>query len=171
MSAACAGAWRSLVSALPWGGRGRWFESSRPDQRKKPAGDGFLVGFVFFGGAHEPPGLGAVCVGATVCRQAEKIYVKWRTMTPPNQGGVWMGQPVLEVESVVKQYHRKTAVDEISFSVQRGEILGFLGPNGAGKTTTLRMIMGITAPDSGRVTFRIEGMQDPHRVPKQRIGY
>ena len=82
-----------------------------------------------------------------------------------------MGQPVLEVESVVKQYHRKTAVDGVSFSVQRGEILGFLGPNGAGKTTTLRMIMGITAPDSGRVTFRIEGMQDPHRVPKQRIGY
>lgn len=82
-----------------------------------------------------------------------------------------MPHTVLNVESVVKKYHRKTAVDSVSFSVRRGEILGFLGPNGAGKTTTLRMIMGITAPDSGTITFRIDGINDPHRVPKGRIGY
>src|SRR5690606_37267329 len=76
-----------------------------------------------------------------------------------------------DVDSVVKRYHRKTAVDGVSFSVQRGEILGFLGPNGAGKTTTLRMIMGITAPDAGRVTFRLEGAGDSQRVPKHRVGY
>lgn len=82
-----------------------------------------------------------------------------------------MAQTVLNVESVVKRYQRKTAVDSVSFSVGRGEIVGFLGPNGAGKTTTLRMIMGITAPDEGRITFNLEGVSDPHRVPKHRIGY
>lgn len=82
-----------------------------------------------------------------------------------------MAQTVLNVESVVKRYQRKTAVDSVSFSVGRGEIVGFLGPNGAGKTTTLRMIMGITAPDEGSVTFNLEGVSDSHRVPKHRIGY
>lgn len=82
-----------------------------------------------------------------------------------------MSQTVLDVDSVVKRYHRKTAVDGVSFSVQRGEILGFLGPNGAGKTTTLRMIMGITAPDAGLVTFRLEGAGGSQRVPKHRVGY
>lgn len=81
-----------------------------------------------------------------------------------------MSQPVLSVESVVKQYHRKTAVDSVSFSVRRGEIVGFLGPNGAGKTTTLRMIMGITAPDFGRIEFNIGGNAE-RGIPKQRIGY
>lgn len=82
-----------------------------------------------------------------------------------------MSQTILHVDSVVKTYHRKTAVDSVSFSVRRGEILGFLGPNGAGKTTTLRMIMGITAPDSGSISFHLDGVTEPHRVPKSRIGY
>lgn len=82
-----------------------------------------------------------------------------------------MPETVLDVDSVVKRYHRKTAVDSVSFAVRRGEILGFLGPNGAGKTTTLRMIMGITAPDSGTITFHLDGIDNPHRVPKQRTGY
>lgn len=78
---------------------------------------------------------------------------------------------VLNVESVVKRYHTKTAVDSVSFSVGRGEILGFLGPNGAGKTTTLRMIMGITAPDSGSITFHLGGAAETNRIPKKRVGY
>src|SRR5690606_33342004 len=62
------------------------------------------------------------------------------------QGESELTNTVLNVDCVVKRYHRRSAVDSVSFSVGRGEILGFLGPNGAGKTTTLRMIMGITAP-------------------------
>jgi len=62
---------------------------------------------------------------------------------------------VVIVDRVVKRYGGKTAVDHVSFEVRPGEILGFLGPNGAGKTTTLRMIMGITAPDEGRILFRL----------------
>lgn len=77
--------------------------------------------------------------------------------------------PILTVDNVVKRFHRKTAVDGVSFSVGKGEIVGFLGPNGAGKTTTLRMIMGITAPDSGTVTFHLDGAGDT--VPKHRVGY
>ncbi len=57
----------------------------------------------------------------------------------------------IQVESVTKRFGDFTAVDSVSFSVPRGEIFGVLGPNGAGKTTTIRMIMNITAPDSGRV--------------------
>lgn len=81
-----------------------------------------------------------------------------------------MSDRVLTVDSVVKRYSRKTAVDSVSFEVNRGEIMGFLGPNGAGKTTTIRMIMGITAPDEGTITFRLNG-KDQSSVPKHRVGY
>ena len=47
---------------------------------------------------------------------------------------------MIEVENLTKRYGRHTAVDGISFKVQKGEILGFLGPNGAGKTTTMRIL-------------------------------
>lgn len=60
---------------------------------------------------------------------------------------------MLKIESVTKKYGQFTAVDALSFSVEKGRILGLLGPNGAGKTSTIRMIAGITLPDSGRITF------------------
>lgn len=84
-----------------------------------------------------------------------------------------MLQPTLSVDGVIKRFHRKTAVDRVSFSVNPGEIVGFLGPNGAGKTTTLRMIMGITAPDEGTIGFHTpDGAgRDPNTVPKNRVGY
>jgi len=77
---------------------------------------------------------------------------------------------LLEVESVVKEYQRRRVVDGVSFHVERGDILGFLGPNGAGKTTTIRMIMGITAPDSGTIRFSLEGRPSGD-IPRPRIGY
>lgn len=96
-----------------------------------------------------------------------------------------MAELVLSVNNVVKQFQRKTAVDNVSFSVGKGEIVGFLGPNGAGKTTTLRMIMGITAPDSGTITFHGANSAAAYRapggagdgaggnttIPKHRVGY
>ena len=57
----------------------------------------------------------------------------------------------LRVEGVTKRFGDFTAVDDLSFQVRRGRVFGFLGPNGAGKTTTIRMIVGITAPDSGHI--------------------
>ena len=59
----------------------------------------------------------------------------------------------LRVEHVTKRFGEFTAVDDLSFQVRRGRVFGFLGPNGAGKTTTIRMIVGITAPDEGRIEY------------------
>ena len=57
----------------------------------------------------------------------------------------------LRVENVTKRFGDFTAVDDLSFNVRAGRVFGFLGPNGAGKTTTIRMIVGITAPDEGKI--------------------
>jgi ABC-2 type transport system ATP-binding protein len=66
--------------------------------------------------------------------------------------------PVIEVNSLHKEYGRVTAVDDVSFAVEPGEIFGILGPNGAGKTTTVECISGLRAPDRGSV--RVLGL-DP----------
>ena len=58
---------------------------------------------------------------------------------------------VIEVERLTKRFGEVTAVDDLSFSARRGEILGLLGPNGAGKTTTIQLLLGLTSPTSGRI--------------------
>lgn len=62
-------------------------------------------------------------------------------------------QATLQAEGVTKRYGDFTAVDDLSFEVRPGRVFGFLGPNGAGKTTTIRMIVGITFPDEGRISL------------------
>ncbi len=57
---------------------------------------------------------------------------------------------MIEVDRLCKRFGSITAVDDVSFAVERGEVLGFLGPNGAGKSTTMRIIAGFLVPDSGR---------------------
>ena len=78
---------------------------------------------------------------------------------------------MIEVEGLTKRYGRATAVDGISFRVEKGEILGFLGPNGAGKTTTMRILTGYLPPTSG--TARVAGfdVQDNPIEVKRRTGY
>jgi ABC-2 type transport system ATP-binding protein len=78
---------------------------------------------------------------------------------------------MIEVEDLRKAYGKRTAIDGISFRVEKGEILGFLGPNGAGKTTTMRILTGFMPPTSG--TARVAGLDvvaSPREV-KRRIGY
>lgn len=75
---------------------------------------------------------------------------------------------VLQLQDVVKQYHRHTAVDQVSFSVPQGSIFGLLGPNGAGKTSLIRIITTITRADTGQVYFEGEPLNTAH--PMQ-IGY
>ena len=78
---------------------------------------------------------------------------------------------MIEVENLTKRYGRQTAVDGISFAVQKGEILGFLGPNGAGKTTTMRVLTCYLPPTDG--TARVAGFdvfERPLEV-KKRVGY
>jgi ABC-2 type transport system ATP-binding protein len=77
-------------------------------------------------------------------------------------------QYVLELDRLIKDFDNKRAVDNISFNLKRGEILGLLGPNGAGKTTTLRMILNIIMPDSG--TIKILGEHFSEKL-KERIGF
>jgi ABC-2 type transport system ATP-binding protein len=74
----------------------------------------------------------------------------------------------IELENVSKVFGKFPAVDSLSFQVQRGVVFGLLGPNGAGKTTTIRMIMNITAADSGEI--RVLG-QPMTREMQNRIGY
>jgi ABC-2 type transport system ATP-binding protein len=62
-----------------------------------------------------------------------------------------MADSVVEVRKLTKRFDRVTAVDEISFDIYQGEILGVLGPNGAGKTTTIQMLLGITTPTGGQI--------------------
>ena len=84
-----------------------------------------------------------------------------------------MSEPVdevISVESLNKRFGDLVAVDDISFSVRRGEVFGILGPNGAGKTTTLECIEGLQEPSSGRISVRgTEIARDPNTV-KERIG-
>ena len=78
---------------------------------------------------------------------------------------------MIKVEGLTKRYGRTTAVRNISFEVEKGEIVGFLGPNGAGKTTTMRILTGFLPPTEG--TASVDGMdvqEQPIEV-KRRIGY
>lgn len=78
---------------------------------------------------------------------------------------------MIQVEHLTKQFGDTTVLDDISFTIQKGEIVGFLGPNGAGKTTTMRIITGYIAQSKGTVT--IDG-NDVQKVPvslRKRIGY
>jgi ABC-2 type transport system ATP-binding protein len=77
---------------------------------------------------------------------------------------------VVEVRHLVKRYHQKTAVNDVSFSVQRGEIFGFLGPNGAGKSTTLEMIEGIRTPDEGTAIIAGLDVRRQKRAVQRIIG-
>jgi ABC-2 type transport system ATP-binding protein len=78
---------------------------------------------------------------------------------------------MIEVKGLVKTYGPIRAVDGVSFSVKRGDVLGFLGPNGAGKSTTMKMITGFLRPDAG--SAKVDGIdvsEDPVAV-KSRLGY
>ena len=78
---------------------------------------------------------------------------------------------MIEVQNLTRRYGDRVAVEDLSFSVEKGEALGFLGPNGAGKTTTMKMITGCLCPHSGSV--RVEGrdtLEDP-LFTKSKMGY
>jgi ABC-2 type transport system ATP-binding protein len=79
--------------------------------------------------------------------------------------------PVIVLESVSKRYGSREIIHDLSFTVAKGEIVGFLGPNGAGKTTTMRMIAGFTAATSGRVSVAGYDMTTQNVEAARRIGY
>ncbi len=78
---------------------------------------------------------------------------------------------MIKIENLTKKYETAIAVDNISFEVQSGEILGFLGPNGAGKTTTMKMITCFMPPTSGTINVAGYDVFDQSFEVRQRIGY
>lgn len=88
--------------------------------------------------------------------------------TEPSEHGE---PPLIEVQHVTKRYGRITAVEDLSFRVERGEILGFLGPNGAGKTTTMRILTGYIPATEGRAIVAGFDVFDQPIEAKRRTGY
>ena len=80
-------------------------------------------------------------------------------------------QPVISIKDLSKNFDGFTAVDNISFNIQRGEIFGFLGPNGSGKTTTIRMMLGLLTPSSGSVNILGHPVDHGHREIRPLVGY
>ncbi|MCJ7513814.1 MAG: ATP-binding cassette domain-containing protein, partial [Anaerolineales bacterium] len=80
-----------------------------------------------------------------------------RDSLPPPEAPVrpTVGEGVLQVEGLSKRFGEFTAVDDVSFHVRAGEVVGLLGPNGSGKTTTIRMLLGLLHPSAG--TARLLG--------------
>ena len=81
--------------------------------------------------------------------------------------------PVVELAGVTKAYENKVAVSDLSLSIEAGQMFGLLGPNGAGKTSSIRMMMGITVPDSGRIVlfdkpFERNSLEQVGYLPEER---
>jgi ABC-2 type transport system ATP-binding protein len=82
-----------------------------------------------------------------------------------------MTSPLLEARHLVKRFHGITVVDDVSFVVHPGEVVGYLGPNGSGKTTTGRMLTGLVEPSSGSVLFDGRNVSDDPIEYRRRLGY
>ena len=78
---------------------------------------------------------------------------------------------MIEVKNITKKYGNTTAVDDISFDVRDGEVVGFLGPNGAGKSTTMNMITGFIEPTQGTIIVNGKDISKKPKQAKRQIGY
>jgi ABC-2 type transport system ATP-binding protein len=78
---------------------------------------------------------------------------------------------MIKTEHLSKRYESLTAVDDVTFEVGPGEVLGFLGPNGAGKTTTMRMLAGFVTPTSGKASICGHDIETEPLAAKERLGY
>ena len=78
---------------------------------------------------------------------------------------------MIRVENLTKYYGKRLAVDNISFNVEKGEIVGFLGPNAAGKTTTMRILTGFLAPTRGEAWVAGYNIMTHSLEARQHIGY
>src|SRR5215831_18438086 len=79
-------------------------------------------------------------------------------------------QNIIQVNSLSKQFRNITAVDDLSFSVEEGDVYGFLGQNGAGKSTTIRMLMGLIRPSAGRIEIMDLNLETYHNEIMRQTG-
>jgi ABC-2 type transport system ATP-binding protein len=111
--------------------------------------------------------------GILACLWAEEIFVRRRSGVLATIDAIFstVCSVMIEVSNLTKRYPGRTAVDDISFTVARGEIVGLLGPNGAGKSTTMRVLSGFMPATSG--TVRVAGFDVFHDSDeaRRRIGY
>jgi ABC-2 type transport system ATP-binding protein len=92
-------------------------------------------------------------------------------LTHPNSFSIFDFYPMITVENLSKRYAGGEAVKGISFSVEKGEVVGFLGPNGAGKSTTMRMITGYLPATDGKIEVAGAKLPEQSLLVRQRIGY
>ncbi|WP_121379645.1 ATP-binding cassette domain-containing protein, partial [Pseudomonas aeruginosa] len=78
---------------------------------------------------------------------------------------------MIDIDRLSKRFSGRTVVNDLSFRIDRGEIVGLLGPNGAGKSTTLKMLSGFLAPSAGSIRIFGFDMQDKARQAQKLIGY
>ncbi len=83
----------------------------------------------------------------------------------------WRTGPPIVVENLTKRFGNFTAVDDVSFSVQKGEVYGWLGPNGAGKTTTIRILLGLLQPSAGSCRVLGYDSSRENKVMQAHVGY
>lgn len=82
-----------------------------------------------------------------------------------------MSEPVIALNKLTKSYGKHRGIEEISFTVERGEIFGFIGPNGAGKSTTIRTLMGLLKPTGGTASvFGLDCGRQASEIAKD-VGY
>ena len=80
-------------------------------------------------------------------------------------------EPIIVVDHLVKRFGEFTAVDGVSFTVHRGEVVGYLGPNGCGKTTTIRILLGLLRPSAGSASvLGFDVHRDAERI-RPNVGY
>ncbi|HUS26732.1 MAG TPA: ABC transporter ATP-binding protein [Nevskiaceae bacterium] len=82
-----------------------------------------------------------------------------------------VAETILSVKNLVKDYDAYRAVDHVSFTIQKGQVLGLLGPNGAGKSTTIQMLMGVTTPTAGTIRYFGTDFSKHRQACLQRINY
>ena len=82
-----------------------------------------------------------------------------------------MNEKSLEIRRLTKRFNGIPAVDDVSFTIRPGEILGYVGPNGAGKSTTVKMIIGLLEPSEGRILYGGRSILDDLPAFQQRLGY
>jgi ABC-2 type transport system ATP-binding protein len=101
---------------------------------------------------------------------ADAATVHGVTSDAPSAGpDVFVPSPAVWCSGLRKRYGRRTAVDDVSFTVRRGEVLGLLGPNGAGKTSVIKMLLGLVRPDAGEVLLLGRRASDPRS--RAAVGY
>lgn len=82
-----------------------------------------------------------------------------------------MSKPVIVLNELTKNYGKHRGIENISFTVEQGEVFGFIGPNGAGKSTTIRTLMGLLKPTNGGASiFGLDCSREPARIAKD-VGY